>query len=312
MAERGKKRTTKKGKKKTPSPKLEIKGEALTTPVTKLEKEKNLIYERLAPVRDQAIVLTGIRQERDILNDKVKLLSEDVRKIKTERDELNKKVQDEKAKRNDINKLASTLRKGFKQEFGEQPIRKGSSELQMLRKKVKDMRWEIETKGFNFAEEKKRCKKLEDLEKRLKSLEKFDTARMDVMQRDKAARTFHSNVLDLSKKSEEVHQTLIGLYEKLKAAREKADFKHNEVVEAIDKLKKIESEHESDIQRLGEIRNEINETREEWEEQKLEETQKSAKERGAEAFEVFEKGGRVDLRDLQLKFLGDDGKKRKK
>ncbi|MDP7282729.1 MAG: hypothetical protein QF475_03785, partial [Candidatus Undinarchaeales archaeon] len=97
MAERGKKTNTNKEKKNTPSPVVKIKGEISSdTPINKLDNEKNLIFERLEPLREQAIILIGIRKERDALNDKVKLVSEDVRKIKTERDELNKLVQDEK------------------------------------------------------------------------------------------------------------------------------------------------------------------------------------------------------------------------
>jgi phosphoserine phosphatase len=313
MAERGKKTNTNKEKKNTPSPVVKIKGEISSdTPINKLDNEKNLIFERLEPLREQAIILIGIRKERDALNDKVKLVSEDVRKIKTERDELNKLVQDEKKKRDDINQQASSLRKVFKKEFGDAPTRRGSSELQMLRKKVKNMRWEIETQGFNFAEEKKRSKVVKDLEKRLKTLEQFDNARMGVVKQDKDARTFHSNVMDLSKKSEEVHQNLVALYEKLKAAREKADAKHQDVVDALDKLKKIEAEHETDLNRLSEIRGQIQESKEEWEVQRVEEGKKSAQERGAEAFAEFEKGGRVDLRDLQLKFLGEEKKKARK
>jgi uncharacterized coiled-coil DUF342 family protein len=307
-----KKKSTSK-KTKTPSPKLNLKPEKTeTTPVNKLENEKTAIYERLEPLREQAVILTSIRKERDILNDRVKKLSEEVRSIKVKRDELNKKVQDEKKKRDSINQEASSLRKGFKQEFGDQPGRRGSSELQNLRKMVKDMRWTIETSGFNFAEEKKRRKKLDELEKRLKSLEKFDNARLGVMKQDKDARSYHSNVIEYSKQSEEVHQSLIVLYENLKQAREKADAKHNLVVEELDKLKKIEADHEDDLNRLNELRGEIRDTRDEWEEQKTEESKKSAKERGAEAFAEFEKGGRVDFRDLQLKFLGEEGKKGKK
>jgi|TARA_Y100000034_G_scaffold128408_1_gene182919 uncharacterized coiled-coil DUF342 family protein len=306
-----KKNTSKKNK--TPSPELKIKPETKeTTPVNKLENEKTAIYERLEPLREQAVILTGIRKERDVLNDKVKKLSEEVRAIKVKRDELNKKVQDEKKKRDSINTAASSLRKDFKKSFGDHPGRRGSSDLQALRKQVKSMRWDIETKGFNFAEEKKRSKALSELEKKLKTLEKFDNARLGVLKQDKDARSFHSNVIELSKQSEEVHQSLVVLYEKLKEAREKADAKHNKVVEELDKLKKIESEREDDLNRLNELRGEIRDTRDEWEEQKVEESKKSAKERGAEAFAEFEKGGRVDFRDLQLKFLGEEGKKAKK
>jgi uncharacterized coiled-coil DUF342 family protein len=302
---------TKKGKKPREEKKeFVVKGKVTAdTPVNKLEKEKQAIYERSAPIREQAAVLTSIRKDRDVLNDKVKALSDEVRKVKTERDELNKKVRDEKAKRDDINNQASSLRKVFRSEFGDAPAKKGSFELQKLRKQVKDMRWEIETKGFSFAEEKKRSKVLSELEKKLKKLEKFDNARLSVVKQDKNARDFHSNVIEFSKQSEEVHQKLIGFYENLKQAREKADAKHNEVVEAIDKIKKLEVDHEVDLKRFNEIRDSINDTREEWEDQNLEESKKSAKERSAEAFAEFEKGGRVDLRDLQLKFLGEDKKK---
>jgi len=281
------------------------------TPVDKLENEKQLLYERLVPIREQVFALSNVRKERDDLNFKVKKLSDEVRKIKIERDEFNKKVQEEKKLRDEINKQTSGMRKNFSKTFGDQPNRRGVPELQQLRKKVKDMRWEIETRGFNFAEEKKRSAALKILEKQLKKLETYDNARQDVVVKDKDARSHHSLVIEYSKKSEEVHESLILLYEQLKAAREKADAKHNAVVDVIDKIKKMESEHTDDIKRLNEIKDEIKETREEWEDQKLEESQKTAKERATEAFAEFEKGGRVDLRDLQLKFLGDERKRKK-
>ncbi|MFH1450518.1 MAG: hypothetical protein ABIF92_00875, partial [archaeon] len=128
---------------KTPGKKKESRESVIVTaektdliPVDKLEKERQLIFERLAPLRDQEIILSNIRKDRDNLNFKVKSLSEEVRKKKSERDELNLKVREEKDKRDQINHAASSLRKDFKSSFGDQPGRRGSSELQTLRKMV--------------------------------------------------------------------------------------------------------------------------------------------------------------------------------
>jgi len=271
--------------------------------IDKLVKEREVIFKRIEPIWEHANKVVELRAERDELNNKVKTLSEQARKIKSGRDFYNKRVREEKEKRDVLNKKCSDLRQNSMKKFGDAAKNYDPRYYSNLGRQVKGLRWKIETAGVDFSEERKLRASLDRMEREYESLKDVEDARRGKKGVEEQAKEHHANVVTFSQQSEKAHTELIKIYEGLKQARADANEKHQQVLDEMAKKKKLEDKHAKDIRRLEELKGKIKNTKKRVKEKQKEEVEKTVKERADSAFKDLESGKRVDLRDLQLKFL---------
>lgn len=277
--------------------------------VEKLITEKELVYKRLEPLREQRKKIAELREGRDKLNDSVKALNEKIKKLKDERDSHNVQVKSAKGERDKINEELTAVRKEFTTKFPKVDGREPN--FSKIKLDVENLRWSIETSGVSYEKEKELRGTLDKLEIVYNGMKKKEDLRRKMKELDRRAREHHNNVLAFSQKSEETHGELVVLYENVKEARAVADDKHQEVVTEIEKLNELEKKHAPDVNRFNELREKIGETKKVEVEKEKKATEKSIKERAEKAFDKFTSGKRVDLRELQLKFIEEEEKAKK-
>lgn len=265
----------------------------------KLIQEESELSEKLGKVNDIRTESSVFKKERDSLNTKVKELSVNSKKVRTERDSLNKKVKAEKNLRDNLNKRIADLKAQFSKKYGN---RSTSEQYKKLKKQIRDLEWKIETSGVGFEEEKKLRAKLAGLEDEKVAFQEEADSREELKNLERNAKKHHSNVIEFSKKSEQIHEKLVGIYKNLRDEREKANKKHEQFIAKVQELKDFEKGHTADFKRLGTLRSKIKDKQTKVKTVQKQKTETSFRERAEKAYEKFKAGKRVDLKELQIKF----------
>lgn len=181
-------------------------------------------------------------EKRDQLHEKLRKTREEVNQLKTERDALNEKVKQLKQQRdavrvnvdpilaevNALNEKIDALKKNLP--------RISQRELQQ---ELDSIEWKISTTSFDLQEEKRLIENVKELEIQLIGYKKIDNQRKKIKELiehrktfDAQADVYHKELLDLAKKSQDLHAVMMEKVNSMKKDRAEADLLHQSFVRA--------------------------------------------------------------------------------
>ena len=271
-----------------------------------LKSQQEELQKKLAPLNKLKKETSKLKNERDRLNEIVKKTSADVKKLKTERDELNKSVQRMKSERETLNKQREEAKKV--QEESPAKVSAPNSYL-VLKKKIKNLLWRIETSGVSFKEEKKLRSEVDVLSKEAGTLETQVSAKRILKSSIREASKKHQTVVGLAQKSETTHRKLLKTYAELRKSRSAANTAHGKLIEKREKIQNFEELNKEEVGKLEKITKKIKSEKKKARELASKGGIKAVK-KAERVKKEFVAGKRVDLRELQA--MVEIKKKRKR
>jgi uncharacterized coiled-coil DUF342 family protein len=189
-------------------------------------------------LNEQANVL---RQERDQLHEQKRDIAAGMRKLKDERDAFVRKMRVHKGARNDLQTKAKRLVDLRRQTRGKVTGDVGS-ELAVLRRDFKRIEMEQQTRPMELSEENELIDNLRATMRHIRELEKVkgqqDAVTMEVREMDstiddlfRSADTEHAQVVQLSRKANEIHDRITELVKNLAVLIAESNKKHEEYLE---------------------------------------------------------------------------------
>lgn len=264
-----------------------------------------------------------IRLERDSLNSEVKKFSQRIRKIKDGqkelfeeagkekklRDEANAMVKENKQKRDVLTGECKSLEKKV-EEYRELRDSEKSEEYippQVLKKKINDVNWEIETESRNAREERElidEIKKMKTELKRIKKSDKYHKKMREVLIELKTkrleSRRYHSNVIEYVKKSDIHHKKLNELLDQLRPQRKEMREISRELEKARKKANKKHREFLETRKSIKEFLKREKEERRKGKENELRKMENKLRERAEKILKEYKGGKKLTLEELAL------------
>lgn len=261
------------------------------------EKETEQLSKRLAELNAQrkeaADQMIKVADERDGINEKVRTLRAEILEKKDKRDRLNEQVQDYKLQR-------TALREKIYDKIDEIQTMRQKKELIAKRKpqrshrslqdEVDDLDWEIQTTLLTSQEEKELVEQVRQLETELsvhkkheRLLQRIHELQAEIKATDAQGRAVYEALKAAAQRSQEFHKEMIIKIEDSKKLRAEANRLHQLFLEAKEKATSIKAEIiqvSNGLRRIkGEIREEEDQKRKQSEESLREKLQAAAKEK---------------------------------
>ena len=270
-----------------------------------LRKTRGTLFDQIKKLRD----------ERDRLNESANRLREEAQGHREERDKINARV---KGIKEQLGPLFEELdAKKEKLTEAERSLRDEYKNMPSKSRVERDLRrieWEVmttPTKQMLDREDEliSRASSLRRTLEELKSLEKVEDKRIDIMADKKATeleiRSMRGEIQALSEQSQQHHEKMIELYEEADSEKKKADEAHAKYIEKIEEVNKVKEELNVVMPQIQAIREgtrmselEIAERRRMTAQQRMEEMKK-------EAVRKMENGEKLTFEDLRL-IYGDE------
>jgi uncharacterized coiled-coil DUF342 family protein len=188
-------------------------------------------------------------EKRDQLNQQTKKINLEINEIKNQRDEINKKVQALKQQRD-------TLRVKIKPIIDEiqainekkEELRKKSPNIRRkdIQKEIDKIDWKIQTETLDLQEEKRLVGEVKLLETQLHGYKKIEKENKKIaghLQEKKVldvqAESFHKELSELAKRSQELHEKMLAKITEVKTVKEEADTLHKGFIENKEKSKEL-------------------------------------------------------------------------
>ncbi len=311
--------------------------ETKTTEIATVNQQIEALNKRVTTLKED---LTKARldinkhvENRDQLNEKVKNLRLEIGEIKKERDKLNVNVKALKAQRDEARaQMAPFVEeiKAHSQRIRELKEKVSGESRQQLQKSFDALEFKIATTSMDVHEEKRFIDQVKNIEVRLNVYKKADLHSKKISEikaelkgyQDKAD-TFHNEVTENAKKSQELHSKMLAKFEEMKKLREEATNLHlqflldreriknmqGEIGRCLDQRRRLFGARQSQYE---ERQKQFEEKQKQYEAAKAEtEKQKKAKELeikeklGSEVREKLQRGEKLDWREFQL-LAGDE------
>ncbi len=200
-------------------------------------------------------------EKRDILNNQTKKIWEEIKNLKSRRDEFNGKIKQLKEERTKLNIEAAPKREklvNLRKKMDELPGKKGSAII--IAKCIEELDWEIQTNPLTLTEEKELVSRIKILEEQMLANKETETIRDRLLklQTDFSsirikANDIHGKIVALAKQSQELHEKMLEkikevekvkpeayeAHQKFSSLRSKADETYENYIETIAKVKAI-------------------------------------------------------------------------
>ena len=304
--------------------------EQKTTEIAAVNQQIEAVNQRIATLKEELNKthedITKHIEKRDQLNAKGKTLRQEIVEIKKERDQLNVNVKTLKQQRDEVRgQMAPFIEeiKGHSQRIRDLKEKRSGESRQELQKDFDALEFKIATTSLDLHEEKRLIDQVKEIEIQLSVYKKMDAHSKKISEiksdlkvfQDKAD-TFHNELTENAKKSQELHAKMLAKFEEMKKIREEATNLHLQFLLAREKIKPMHDEINRLIverQKLFGVRQGQYEQRQkQFDSAKVEnEKQKKAKEQeikdkiGSEVREKLQRGEKLDWREFQL-LAGDD------
>jgi len=216
-------------------------------------KQIDELRSQIAVLKDQVnkadIEAKKMVERRDQLNGQAVKIDHEVRDIKKQRDAINKKVHAIKQQRD-------TIRDKIKPIMDEiQTINDKKAELRKkvphirqkdIQKEIDRIDWKIQTETLDLQEEKRLIGEIKLLETQLSGYKKIEKENKKISEHiqerktlDAQAETFHKEVAEFAKKSQELHESMIAKITEVKKVKEEADMLHKGFIENKEKVRNL-------------------------------------------------------------------------
>lgn len=194
---------------------------------------------------------------RDELNSRIKVATEKAKKFKLEREEYGELIVLKKAKRDELNREASSCYQTVKKRRKKIDMPSIQS-LERLRARIAELELKQQVKVIGKAEERKLVTKITELRREFDQLEKKlekDAKSAESMRNTekyrKEADKYHAEVINLVKLSRECHDKMVDHFKEADRIRKKADSAHQLFLEA---QKEADESHKRYIRYIRDIR----------------------------------------------------------
>ncbi|MCL1976728.1 MAG: hypothetical protein FWG55_01255 [Candidatus Bathyarchaeota archaeon] len=188
-------------------------------------------------------------EKRNQLNEQAKKINLEIRDIKKQRDEINQKVQALKQERDKVRvKIKPIMDEIQAINEKKEELRKKAPHIRQkdIQKEINKIDWKIQTESLDLQEEKRLVGEVKLLETQLngyKKIEKQNKKIADHMQEKKTldaqAGTFHKELSETAKRSQELHESMIAKIAEGKSVKEEADILHKGFIENKEKIKNL-------------------------------------------------------------------------
>jgi len=270
--------------------------------IKKLIEKRNQMHEQLRKSREE---INQLKAERDRLNETVKLL-------KQQRDAVRTQVTPIMDEVNALNEKIAELKKKLP--------RVSQHELQ---EELDAIEWKIQTTSLDLQEEKRLIENVKELEIQLSGYKKIDRQHKKIKELlaqrktfDDQADVYHKELTELSKKSQDLHATMIEKINSMKKDKAEADNLHQAFLKTKEKNNLVYEQIRQLINQTMGLKVTIREQdqakrREEEAKRKEEQAERTIKEQaikeklGSEAREKLQRGEKLSWDEFQL-FMGDD------
>jgi uncharacterized coiled-coil DUF342 family protein len=267
-------------------------------------------------------------ERRDQLNQQTKKINLEINEIKRQRDEINNKVKALKEQRDILRvKIKPIMDEIQAINEKKEELRKKSPHVRKkeIQKEIDKIDWKIQTETLDLQEEKRLVGEVKLLETQLSGYKKIEKENKKIAGHlqekkvlDTQAESFHKELSELAKKSQELHESMLAKITEVKAIKEEADTLHKGFIENKEKSKELLVEIAVLTgQALG-LQNNVREQNKELREKekvlrlkekeesdiqrskKLEDEQALKTKLGVQAKEKLDKGGKLSWNEFQL------------
>jgi uncharacterized coiled-coil DUF342 family protein len=244
-------------------------------------------------------------KKRDLLNGEVKRASDDVRKLKAQRDSLNAKVKELKLKRDELRNVASQKREVLSKllEQARQISEQLQGSMSDLSRQIKRLEWFIQTNPLAPQTERNVVAKIGELEislvkhKGLRNVrDKLLRLKVEVGGLRIQAQASHEQLTKIAEESEQVHTSMQELIKVLAQKKKEADEKHAEFVELSKQRQDAVSVLRQNLDRIDQIRAQIGEEKTSTRIEKAEKLKSKYKEA---ANEKVRTGGKLSFEEFK-------------
>jgi phosphoserine phosphatase len=279
------------------TPELEAKIDALYAAAKQLQTERDNLNEKAR----------GFRDRRDQLNGEVRELIDKANEFRGQRDKLNAQIKANKQMRDEATEAAKVTRK----KMGEMGLDTKSIPRirpeEEIEEEIQRLEWQIQTNVMSIPRERKLVDQVEKLGKekaesralREKLVEAGDK-RIEVDALRISSSKLHSQILALSKESQQSHQKMIEVLEQAKPNRKEADANHRKMLESIREADEKHAELMKVRQSLGKMVDREKGIERKKEERRSFATDRKMRKRAEEALERLRAGQKVELDELML------------
>lgn len=270
-----------------------------------LRKTRGTLFDQIKKLRD----------ERDRLNESANRLREEAQKHREERDKINARVKGIKeqlgplfeeldAKKEKLTDAERSLREEYKNKPSKSKVERD----------LRRIEWEVmttPTKQMLDREDEliSRASSLRRTLEELKSLEKVEDKRIDIMADKKATeleiRSMREEIQSISEQSQQHHEKMIELYEEADLEKKKADDAHAKYIEKIEEVNKVKEELNLIMPQIKAIRDGARMSELKIAERRKMTTQQRMEDMKREAVRKMENGEKLTFEDLRL-IYGDE------
>jgi uncharacterized coiled-coil DUF342 family protein len=201
--------------------------------IKKIDQRLAIIKEKTAPQNED---IKAIIEKRNKLNMKFNELQEDIKQKKTDRDILNQKVRILKENRDKIQieiKKKSEENNKIRKKIDKLKERLSNRTNKDIQKEFNDIEWQIQTSTLDLREERELVEKAKILGTQLIKYEKIDKQnfelkkiKMKIQKLKEDANKAHRELTDYANKSQEVHVAMSYRINESKIIKTKADNLH--------------------------------------------------------------------------------------
>lgn len=248
-------------------------------------------------------------KERDLLNNQVAEWLSKAREHREKRDDYNQKVAEFKLKRDELySKLKDKVdEKQGNEDEAEEILKKTSSPAHVLRRKVRELDWSLQTQVLDLKREREIIEQIAELETELKiaedALEKRKESartRTEIDDLRLLMNAHHNSVLEFARLSQEENQLMIEAYAEVDALRKRADDAHRRYLETRREADETHRRYIEAKQENNKLRKELGEIRVRRRVEKLQAIENRLEEKATTALEKFKRGERLTMEEFSL------------
>jgi phosphoserine phosphatase len=234
-------------------------------------------------------------KKRDIIN-AIRIKNTEANKFRAARDELNEKVKATKAERDKANEKVKAMLTEFKALQEKAP----KGDFKKLLKEVRKLEWNLQTRVMEIKKEDALVERINKLNQELEDYKDLIRLSKEIDENKKNSRKLHEKILALSQESQQYHESFLQAIDKIRELETKID-EYNKQKEGIApsldekraELKKLSAKHRQ-------LEKEIKVLEEETDLRSSRRSEKELKDRAENVYERFKRGEKLDLEDIYL------------
>jgi len=260
------------------------------------ERQRALAKELKGLRKDKKAVVSqikGLNKKRWELIDSIKNKNREATELKDERDKLNAEVKEIKKRRDEANEEVRKLVTKYKELGGAS----SGEDLKGLSKEMKRLEWKLQTSVLKIDKEDALVDKIKTLKKKLDPYEGLIKISEEIDSKKKASRIAHDKILAASEESQKKHDGFVEMIKGIRELEGKIEELNKKKEKLSKKLREIGDKEKVVEEKLIQVENEFRKVRGAND---LRLDSKETKERAKDVYEEFKKGKKLDLEDIYL------------